>query len=151
MPRIILLCSGICLLSTTNVSGQSLPKNPAPQQVIGYRMVEQQRWNTQQLPKNSVLYKADRKYAGWQSLQFKFKKEKQPLIDLSSIRLVSLSGNEVMNASSSQQLPFLKANLLHQKQLYSQWQKQSWLKDMQGSMLLRDFLIQSKSKGNFHL
>jgi hypothetical protein len=152
MPRtILLICSGVCLLNTTYTNGQSLPKNRTPQQVVGYRMVEQQRWNAQQLPKNSILYKTDRKYGGWQSLQFNFKKEKQPVIDLSSIRLVSLPGNELMNGSSSQQLPFLKANLLHQKQLYSQWQKQSWLKDMQGSMLLRDFLIQSKSKGNFHL
>jgi hypothetical protein len=152
MPRTILLliCSGVCLLNTTYINGQSLPKNPTPQQVVGYRMTEQQRWSSQQLPKNSVLYKTDQKHAGWQSLQFNFKKEKQPVIDLSSIRTVSLPGDELMNSSSSQQLPFLKANLLHQKQLYSQWQKQSWLKDVQGSMLLRDFLMQSKNKNNFY-
>lgn len=73
MPRIILVCSGIVLLNITNVSGQSLPKNPTPRQVVGFRMVEQQQWNSQQLPKNSVLYKTDRKYPGWQSLQFNFK------------------------------------------------------------------------------
>lgn len=149
MPRTILLCSGIFLLSTTNVSAQSLPKNPTPQQVVGYRMAEQQQWNSQQLPKKSVLYKTDRKYPGWQSLQFNFKKQKQPMIDLSSIRSVASPNNE-MN-SASQQLPFLKANLLHQKQLYRQWLKESWLKDLQGSGLLRDFLIQSKSKNNFRL
>jgi hypothetical protein len=152
MPRtILLICSGFCLLNTTYTIGQSLPKNPTPQQVVGYRVTEQQRWNSQQLPKNSVLYKTDRKYPGWQSLQFNFKKEKQPVIDLSSLRTVSLPGDELLNNSSSRQLPFLKANLFHQKQLYSQWQKQSWLKDMQGSMLLRDFLIQSKSNSSFHL
>ena len=151
MPRTIILCSGILLLGTTNVSGQSSPKNPTPQQVVGYRMVEQQQWNSQQLPKNSVLYKTDRKYPGWQSLQFNFKKQKQPVIDLSSIRSVSLPGDELMKGSSSQQLPFLKMNLFHKKQLYSQWQKQNRLKDIQASMLLRDFLIQSKSKNSFHL
>ena len=151
MPRIFLLWGGVCLLSTTDVSGQSLPKNPIPQQVVGYRMFEQQRWNSQQLPKNPVLYKTDRKYAGGQSLQFNFKKNKQPVIDLSSIRSVVLPGDEAMNAAAPRQLPFLKANLLHQKQLYSQWQKQSWLKDLQGSMLLRDFLLQSKSKNSLYL
>jgi hypothetical protein len=151
MPRTILLCSGIFLLSTTNVSGQSLPKNPTPRQVVGYRMVEQQHWNSQQLPKNSVLYKTRQKYPGWQSLQFNFKKQKQPVIDLSSVRAVSLPGDDLLKGSSSQQLPFLKANLFHQKQLFSQLQKQNRLKDIPGSMLLRDFFIQSKNKGSIHL
>ena len=67
MPRtVLLICSGIGLLNTAYINGQSLPKNPTPQQVVGYRMGEQQRWNSQQLPKNSVLYKSERKYAGWQ-------------------------------------------------------------------------------------
>jgi hypothetical protein len=149
MPRTIILCSGIFLLSATNVSGQNLPKNPTPQQVVGYRMVELQQWNSQQLPMKSVLYKTGRKYPGWQSLQFNLKKQKQLMIDLSSIRSVGLPGN-AMN-SASQQLPFLRANLFHQKQFYRQWQKESWLKDIQGSMLLREFLMQSKSKNNFHL
>ena len=151
MPRTILLCSGIFLLSTTTISGQSLPKNPTPRQVVGYRMIEQQQWNSQQLPKNSVLYKTDRKYPGWQSLQFNFKKQKQPVIDLSSIRSVSLPGDKLMKSSSSQQLPFLKANPLHKKQLYRQWLKENRLKDIQGSMLLKDFLMQSKNRNSFHL
>lgn len=151
MPRTILLCSGIFLLSTTNVSGQSLPKNPTPRQVVGYRTVEQQQWHSQQLPKNSVLYKTDRKYPGWQSFQFNFKKQKQPVIDLSSVRSVSLRGDELLRGSSSQQLPFLKTNIFHKKQLYSQWQKQNRLKDVQGSMLLRDFFMQSKNKNSIHL
>ena len=56
MKLIILFCSVICLLAVTAITAQSLPKNPTVQQVVGYRMVEQQRWNSQQLPKNSVLY-----------------------------------------------------------------------------------------------
>jgi hypothetical protein len=151
MPRTILLCSGIFLLSTTNVSGQSLPKNPTVQQVVGYRIVEQQQWNSQQLPKNSIVYKTGRKYPGWQSLQFNFKKQKQPVIDLSSIRAVSLPGDELLKGSSSQQLAYLKTSLFHKKQLYSQWQKQNRLKNIQGSMLLRDFFIQSKNKSSLHL
>ena len=149
MPRTFILCSGALLLHTTCVS-QGLPKNPTPQQVVGYRMEEQQRWNSQQLPKNSVLYKTDRKYPGWQTLPFNFKKQKQPVIDLSSIRTVGLFNNELY-APASQQLPFLKANLLHQKQLYRQWQKESRMKDIQGSMLLRDLLMQSKNRNSFHL
>jgi hypothetical protein len=149
MPRSFILCSGVLLLNTTCVSAQSLPKNPTPQQVVGYRMFEQQRWNSEQLPKNSVLYRTDRKYPGWHTLPFNFKKQKQQVLDLSSIRTVSLFNNE-MNSTSSQQLPFLRSNLLHHKQLYRQWQKESWMKDIRGSMLLRDFLIQSKSSNNFH-
>ena len=90
MPRTFIFCSGVLLLNATCVSAQSLPKNPTPQQVVGYRMVEQERWHSQQLPKNSVLYKTDRKYPGWHSLQFNFKKQKQAVIDLSSIRTVGL-------------------------------------------------------------
>jgi hypothetical protein len=149
MPRTFIFCSGVLLLQATCVSAQHLPKNPTPQQVVGYRMVEQQRWNSQQLPWNSVLYKTDRKYPGWRSLQFNFIKQKQPVLDLSFTRTVGLFNNE-MNSPASQQLPFLKANLLHQKQLYRQWQKENWMKDVQGSMLLRDFLIQSKSSNSFH-
>lgn len=149
MPRTFILSGGVLLLNATYVLGQSPPKNPTPQQVVGYRMAEQQRWNSQQLPKNSVLYRTDRKNPGWQSLQFNFKKQKQPVLDLSSIRTVGLFNNE-MNSPSSQQLPFLKLNLLHQKQLYRQWQKESWMKDIKGSMLLRDLLMQSKNSNNFH-
>ncbi len=150
MPRTFILCSAVLLLNATDVSAQSPPKNPTPQQVVGYRMHEQQRWNSEQLPKNSVLYKTDRKYPGWHTFQFNFKKQKPPVIHLSSIRSLGLFNSE-MNSPSSQQLPFLRSILLHQKQLYRQWQKKSWMKDIQGSMLLRDFLIQSKSSNSFHL
>jgi hypothetical protein len=137
MPRTIILCSGIFLLSATNVSAQNLPKNPTPQQVVGYRMVELQQWNSQQLPMNSVLYKTGWNYAGWQSLQFNFKKQKQPMIDLSSIRSVGLPGN-AMN-SASQQLPFLRANLFHQKELYRQWRKESWFERYSGEHVVKRF------------
>jgi hypothetical protein len=148
MPRTFILSSAALLLNATCVS-QGLPKNPTPQQVVGYRMVEQQRWNSEQLPKNSILYKTDRKYPGWQTLPFNFKKQKQPVIDLSSIRTLGQFNND-LNSPSSQQLPFLKSNLYHQKQLYRQWQKESWMKDIQGSMLLRDLLIQSKNRNSLH-
>lgn len=150
MPRAIILCSGIFLISTTSLSGQNLPKNPTPQQVVGYRITEQQRWNADQLPKNSVLYKTGRKYPGSQSFQFHFKKQQQPVIDLSSIRWVSLPADDLMNGSSSQQLSFLKKNLFQKKRLYQQWQKQNRLKDVQGGMLLRDFFIKS-GNNSLHL
>jgi len=150
MPRTFILSSGVLLLNATCVLAQSPPKNPTPQLVVGYRMAEQQRWNSQQLPKNSVLYKTDRKYPGWQTLPFNFKKQKQPVIDLSSIRSIGLFNND-LNSPASQQLPFLKLNLYHQKQLYRQWQKESWMKDIQGSMLLRDLLMQPKNTNGFRL
>ena len=151
MPRIILLCSGICLLGTIDLKAQSLPKNPTVQQVVGYRTVEQQRWNTQQLPQNSVLYKAARKYPGWQSKPFSFKKEKQPSFRFSSASKQSVQYNESINSLSSPALPFLQSNLAQHKQLYSQWQKENRLKELQGSMLLKDFLIQSKNKNGLQL
>jgi len=148
MPRIILLCSGICLLGTIDLNAQSLPKNPTAQQVVGYHTVEQQRWNTQQLPQSSVLYKASRKYPGWQSKAFTFKKEKQPPLTFSSARQQSFQYQESINSLSSPPLPFLQSNLAQHRQLYSQWQKENRLKDLQGSMLLKDFLIQSKYKNS---
>ncbi len=152
MPRIILLiCSGFSLLNTAYSNGQTLPKNPTAQQVVGYRMAEQQRWNSQQLPKNSVQYSFDRKTPGWQSLQFNFKKEKQPVINFSSVKFFSVPANSFMGSSDAAKLPFLRSNLFQQKKLYDQWRKESWLKDMKGSMWLREFLIQSKSRSNFIL
>jgi len=152
MPRIILLCSGICLLGTIDLKAQNLPKNPTAPQVIGYRTAEQQRWYTQQLPQNSVLYKAARKYPGWQSKAVSFKKEKQPSLMFSSAKQQSFQYRESINSLSSPQLPFLQSNLAQHKQLYSQWQKENRLKELQGSMLLKDFLLQSKDKNNlqFH-
>jgi len=148
MPRIILLCSGICLLGTIDLWAQSLPKKPTAQQVVGYRTVEQQRWNTQQLPQSSVLYKAARKYPGWQSKAYSFKKEKQSSFLFSSATQQDVRYHESINSLSSPQLPFLQSNLAQHKQLYSQWQKENRLKELQGSSLLRDFLIQSKNKNN---
>jgi len=148
MPRIILLCSGICLLGTIDLKAQSLPKNPTAQQVVGYHTVEQQRWNTQQLPQSSVLYKAARKYPGLQSKTFSFKKEKQPSFMFSSATKQSDQYRESINSLSSPALPFLQSNLSQHKQLYSQWQKEKRLKELQGSGLLKDFLIQSKNKNS---
>ena len=148
MPRIIILCSGICLLGTIDLKAQSLPKNPTAQQVVGYHTVEQQRWNTQQLPQSSVLYKATQKYPGSQSKAFSFKNEKQPSFMFSSAAKQSVQYNESINSLSSPALPFLQSNLAQHKQLYSQWQKENRLKELQGSMLLKDFLIQSKNKNS---
>lgn len=151
MARISLLASGICLLGTIDIAAQSLPKNPTAQQLVGYQIAEQQRWNTQQLPKNSVLYKAERKYPGWQSQPFSLKKEKLPAPVFSSTRLPDSQNHGSINDLGSPQLPFLQSNLVQHKQLYSQWQKERRLKDLQGSMLLKDFLLQSKSKNNGQL
>ena len=146
MPRIILLCSGIFLFGTIDLKAQSLPKNPTAQQVVGYHTAEQQRWNTQQLPQSSVLYKAARKYPGWQSKTLSFKKEKQPSLMFSSANQQSLQYQESINSLSSPPLPFPQSNSAQHKQLYSQWQKESRLKELQGRMLHKDFLIQSRNK-----
>ena len=148
MPRIIFLCSGICLLGTIDLRSQNLPKNPTAQQVVGYRTVEQLRWHTQQLAQSSVLYKAARKYPGWQSPTYSFKKEKQPSFMFSSARQQGIQYNQSINSLSSPSLPFLQSNLAQHKQLYSQWQKENRLKELQGSMLLKDFLIHSKNKNS---
>jgi len=148
MPRIILLCSGIVLLGTIDLKAQSLPKNPTAHQDVGYHIVEQQRWNTQQLPQSSVLYKAARKYPGWQSKTFSLKRETQSSLLFSSTRQQSVQYNESINSLSSPPLPFLKPGPAQHKQLYSQWQKENRLKELQGSMLLKDFLIQSKNKNS---
>jgi len=152
MPRInLLICSGVYVLNAVAVNAQSLPKDPTPQQVVSYQLQQQKIWNTQQLPKNSVLYKSDHRYANWQGLQFSFKKEKQPVLAF-PLPLLPVYQPSIINSTSQQSLPVLRANLLQQKQLFNQWKKQSWWKDpakAQGSLWLRDFLINSKSRGNY--
>lgn len=66
----------------------------------------------------------------------------------SSAAKQSVQYNESINSLSSPALPFLQSNLAQHKQLYSQWQKENRLKELQGSMLLKDFLIQSKNKNS---
>lgn len=155
MPRIsFLLCSGVCVFNATVIIGQSLPKNPTQQQVIGYRIQQQKMWNAQQLPKNSVLFKSDQRYAAWQSREFSFKKEKEPAIALPSARLFPKHNPAIMNATSPQSLPLLQSNMFQERQWYNQWRKQSWWKDptkAQGSLWLRDFLINSKGRNNYQL
>lgn len=151
MPRIhFLFCSGVCLLNAAAIIAQSLPKNPTPQQVIGYQVQQQKLWNAQQLPKNSGLYKSDHRHAAWQGLQFSFKKEKQPAFSFPG--LLPVQQPPLIHSAMQQTLPVLRASLLQQKQLYNQWRKQSWWKDpskAEGGLWLRDFLINSKSRSNY--
>lgn len=60
MPRVLYLYgSGICLLLSATALGQApLPKNPTLQQVVDYRLQQQRKWSSRQLPRNSVLYRA---------------------------------------------------------------------------------------------
>lgn len=152
MPRInILICSGVYVLNAVAVNAQSLSKNSTPQQVVSYQLQQQKIWNTQQLPKNSVLYKSDQRYANWQGVQFSFKKEKQPVLAF-PLPLLPDHQPSIINSTSQQSLPGLRANLLQQKQLFNQWRKQSWWRDpakAQGSLWLRDFLIHSKGRSNY--
>lgn len=84
MPRIyLLLCSGVCLLNTADITAQALPKKPTIQQVVGYRLQQQQSWNRNQLPQNSVLYKYNADHSAWRSYDFTFKKDKLPGIPMS--------------------------------------------------------------------
>lgn len=63
MPRIkTILCSGICFIYFTALTAQSVPKNKTPSNVLGYQLHQQKQWNYNQLPKNSIQYRADPKY-----------------------------------------------------------------------------------------
>src|SRR3989442_13464622 len=58
----ILLCAGIYFLYTNSLIAQAPPKKKTVTNVVGYKQYEQQQWNKNQLPKNSVQYKTDIKY-----------------------------------------------------------------------------------------
>ena len=58
----ILLCTGIYFLYTQSLIAQAPPKKKTVTNVVGYRQYQQQQWNKDQLPKNSVQYKTDMKY-----------------------------------------------------------------------------------------
>ena len=154
MPRInFLICGGVGLLNAAAIIAQNLPKHPAPPQIAGYQVRQQKIWNKQQLPKNSILFKSDNRYDAWQSHTFNFKKEKEIVISLPSIDLFTTPELNLMNIPVSPQSSLLQTQLFLQRRQYNNlWKKQSWWKDtqqMQGSLWLRNFLIQSKSKNNF--
>jgi len=63
MPRIkTILCSGICLIYVTAITGQIAQKNKPASNFVGYQVHQQEQWNYNQLPKNSIQYRSDPKY-----------------------------------------------------------------------------------------
>lgn len=65
MPRIqTIICSGVCILISSFATAQLSPpgKNATIQQVVGYQLYQQKKWNHNQLPKNSLQYWSDSKY-----------------------------------------------------------------------------------------
>lgn len=65
-----MVCSGICLLFTTTLTGQAPhPKHPTLQQVVGYQLQQQRAWSHQHLPANSVLFKSQPAYRASSTFQ----------------------------------------------------------------------------------
>jgi hypothetical protein len=63
MPRIkTILCSGICLIYVTAITGQVTQKNKPASNFVSYQVHQQKQWNYNQLPKNSIQYRSDPKY-----------------------------------------------------------------------------------------
>lgn len=63
MPRSkTILCSGICFLYFTALTGQITQKNKTVSNFAGYQIHQQKQWNYNQLPKNSIQYRSDPKY-----------------------------------------------------------------------------------------
>lgn len=58
----ILVCSGVCFISVTAITAQSVPKNKTLTNVVGYQVHLQKQWSYNQLPKNSIQYRSDPKY-----------------------------------------------------------------------------------------
>ena len=63
MPRIkTILCSGICLIYVTAITGQVTQKNKPASNFVSYQVHQQKKWSYNQLPKNSIQYRSDPKY-----------------------------------------------------------------------------------------
>lgn len=149
-PISFILSCACCTFNAIMMHAQNLSKHPAAQQVIGYQLQQEKIWRAQQLPKSSVLYKYSHPYTSGLSYTYQFKKQKEfsagPLPDISSVRLMKLP--------ASGQPSLLQSQLSQQKDYYNLWRKQSWWKDpqqAQGSLWLRDFLINAKNKGALKL
>lgn len=83
MPRIkIFLCSGIFCVYITALNAQVAPKNKTVSNVVGYQIHQQKKWNYDQIPKNSILYKSDNKYS-----VYTVKKTVAPLLNLDLITI----------------------------------------------------------------
>ena len=63
MPRIkTILCSGICIIYFTALTGQITQKNKTASNFASYQIHQQKQWNYNQFPKNSIQYRSDPKY-----------------------------------------------------------------------------------------
>jgi hypothetical protein len=67
MPRIkTIFSSGICMLCITAITAQALPpKNKTQDNIVGYQLHQQEQWNYNHLPKNSIQFRSDPKYIGF--------------------------------------------------------------------------------------
>lgn len=147
MPRtIFFICSGVCLLNATATIAQHLSRNPNPQQIIGFRMQEQQNWNIKQLPKNSVLYKSVNSYAAWQASIIPYKRQ-QPVFLLPSFTPVNQQWPGLINYQQPPPFTSLQSFLYNQRMKQNQWNKQSWWRDplqAPGSGILRGIIQNNK-------
>lgn len=105
------------MLNTAAVIAQSLPRNPTPGQLPGYRIQKQKEWINQQLPRNSVLYKFSSPNNSAEPYSFSSKKTKPPVIKIPGQNVSS--GFPQLNYSLPTQLPGKKLEFILTQKEYS--------------------------------
>ena len=144
----ILCCFG-CIASF--LYAQNPPKFSSAQQTISYQLQQQKAWHLRQLPENSVLYGFEQQRVRNISYSFRFKKQQAASFNMPIVNPASLLSNQF--AAPKQRLQ-LSSQLRQYNRQYHLWKKSSWWKDPkqgQGSVWLREFLINSKNKDIFKL
>ena len=122
--KTIMIELSFCLFFVSGIHAQLLPKKPTPQQFAGYHMKQQQIWQQQQLPRNSVTYQFGTTANTSPLNNFNLKKEK-PVATV----ILSANHNLLLNTKRTTASPSLHLYLMQDRQQMNKDLKQGWWKD----------------------
>lgn len=135
--------SCIFIMIAAAASAQQMPKKPTPQQFAGYYLQQQKKWQTQQLPANSVTYKFSTGSVVNPLYDFNLSKQK-PVAAV----VLPTTNKLLMNTYQTAPSPSLHLYLMYDRQQMIRVQKQGWWKDpaqAPGTELFRSMFMTNRN------
>ncbi len=122
--KAIIIELSLCLLFFSGLYAQLMPQKPTPQQFAGYHIKQQQIWQQQQLPNNSITYKFGT--TAYTSPLFNFNLNTQkPVVTV----IPSVANNIFLNTNQTAPAPSLHFYMMQDRQQMIKDQRQGWWKD----------------------